>query len=271
MYDLIFEQKGKDEHYKIWHTPENNIFLFVRSGDGSIVLREKSYPLAAGVLCFIGKNKYHYTFPKNSKQYVRSKLLLDSSSLSKITQVLNASLNFADIFNEDSITISILSGEEFDSVSDIFYKLYSVSRDSKYIDAETYSAAFRLMIILAKNVTTETQQNLDALQRVIGYINRHISEELSIDQISEACYISKYYLCRIFKKRVGLTIMEYILQTRISMAKELLEKQKTSITQISIACGFSSPSYFSRSFKEAMGISPLKYKKRLESAEDKKL
>jgi len=261
MYDLIFEQKGKDERYKIWHTPENNIFLFVRSGDGSIVLREKSYPLTSGVLCFIGKNKYHYTFPQKPDQYVRSKLLLDSASLSKITQALNAPSEFSDMFSEDAITISILSGLELDSAAKIFCDLSRISHDSKYAEAETYSAALQLMIILAKNVSAKTQKAPDAMQRVIGYINRHISEELSIEQISDACYISKYYLCRSFKKRFGLTIMEYILQTRISMAKELLEKQKASVTQISILCGFSSPSYFSRVFKETVGVSPLKYKK----------
>jgi AraC-like DNA-binding protein len=56
--------------------------------------------------------------------------------------------------------------------------------------------------------------------------------------------------------------MDYILKTRIAMAKELLCEADMSVTEISESCGFSSISYFSRTFKNETGMSPLKYKKR---------
>lgn len=262
MYDFIFEQKGKDGYYKIWHTPEQNIFLFVRAGEGSIVLREMNYPLAPGVLCFIGKNKYHYTFPKQPGGYVRSKLLLDSSDMSKLLQLLNGAVDIGALFGENSFTAAVLFGNDLETVSSIFEELNRREPDSRYASAEVCIAAARLMLTLAKNAAVQTQTNPDPLQRAIGYINRHISEDLGVDSISEACYVSKYYLCRLFKKKIGVTIMEYVLQTRIAMAKELLEKQKLSVTEIGALCGFSSPSYFSRVFKEKTGSPPFEYRKR---------
>ena len=73
--------------------------------------------------------------------------------------------------------------------------------------------------------------------------------------------MSKYYFCRMFKQKTGVTVMEYILKTRIVMAMELLGEATLTVTEISEACGFSSVSYFSRAFKNETGVSPLKYKK----------
>ena len=116
------------------------------------------------------------------------------------------------------------------------------------------------MIILTKNAITEARPEPNSLQTVINFINQHISEDISIDKISEICYINKYYLCRLFKGKIGITVMDYIVQTRITMAKELLKKEDISVTQVSILCGFSSPSYFSRIFKEKTGLSPSAYR-----------
>ena len=58
-----------------------------------------------------------------------------------------------------------------------------------------------------------------------------------------------------------MTVMDYVLKTRIMMAKELLSNGLTSVTEISEACGFSSISYFSQAFKNLTGTTPLKYRK----------
>ena len=59
-----------------------------------------------------------------------------------------------------------------------------------------------------------------------------------------------------------MTVMEYVLKTRIVMASEMLKKERCSVTEVSSRCGFSSVSYFSRVFKREVGISPLEYRKR---------
>ena len=83
---------------------------------------------------------------------------------------------------------------------------------------------------------------------------------------TKSCFFEKInkidkHLARLFKKKIGLTVMEYILKTRIAMAKELLCEAKMSVTEISEACGFSSISFFSRTFKKEVEKTPLQYKK----------
>ena len=63
---------------------------------------------------------------------------------------------------------------------------------------------------------------------------------------------------------MGMTVMDYVLKTRIVLAKNMLEKENVSISEVSGRCGFSSESYFCRVFKESVGVSPLKYRKSFE-------
>lgn len=261
MKNLIYRQNGKDGFYKIWHTPENNIFIFIHRGDGSIVLRDKSYPLVSGALYFIGADKNHYTFPDKTERYQRSKLFLDSRALEMLAKALELNEDLSRMFQRESFAMALLSEGDAERVSELLESLSCLDERDELFKAKLNSAAARLMILISENATEKTKSDPDTLQRAIEYIHRHIADDLTVEVIAASCYISKYYLCRLFKKRMGITIMDYVLQTRIVMAKELLADGKSSVTHTCMTCGFGNPSYFSRVFKEKTGLSPIKYKK----------
>ena len=73
--------------------------------------------------------------------------------------------------------------------------------------------------------------------------------------------VSKFHLCRCFREHTGMTVMDYILSTRIILAKNELTKTDESILCISEKCGFSSVSYFCRVFHRKEGCTPLQYRK----------
>lgn len=94
------------------------------------------------------------------------------------------------------------------------------------------------------------------------YLRDHLSEKITLDTLSEKFYVNKYYLTRLFKNEYGLTINEYLLQIRISHAKELLRFSTLSIEEIGESCGITPLYYFSRIFKGVEGISPRDYRKK---------
>ena len=261
MCKLIYRQVGRDDHYKVWHRPEKNMFLLIQAGSGSIVTRDKSYPMGKGLLCFIGSNKYHYTFPDLPEQYIRSKLFVDSEKLEKICRLLSHNRKLYSILGEDRIVMGRLSEGDLHRAEDIFEELNRLESDSDLFQAKSYAAILDLTVLISQSMGEDLPCHFDNIQTAVEYINRHITEDLKIDDLCAACYLSKYHFCRLFKKKIGLTVMEYILKTRITMAKELLCEAKMSVTEISEACGFSSISFFSRTFKKEVGKTPLQYKK----------
>ena len=262
MSDVIYRQVGLDDHYKVWHKSEKNMFLLIHAGKGGIVSRDKNYLMGKGTLCFIGKNKYHYTFPDVPEQYIRSKLFVSSEELEKIVKLLSPYQELQNMLNEHQLTIGLLDVHDLRCAEDIFEELSRLCSDTAPFQAKSYSAILDLMVLLSRNIGKKPTHNFDNIQTAVEYINSHITEDIRIDQICAVCHMSKYYFCRMFKQKTGVTVMEYILKTRIVMAKELLGEATLTVTEISEACGFSSVSYFSRAFKNETGVSPLQYKKR---------
>lgn len=262
MSDIIYKQVGRDDHYKIWHRPDKNMFILIQSGSGSIVTRDKIYPMEKGLLCFIGSNKYHYTYPDIPAQYIRSKLFVCSEDLKKISRLLSPHRKLYNILVEDQIAMALLPEHDLRLAEDIFEALHQTNTDTDDFQAKVYAAILNLTVLISQNIEEDLSCHFDNIQTAVEYINRHITEDIRIDQICAACYLSKYHFCRLFKEKIGLTVMQYILKTRVTMAKELLCEADLSVTEISESCGFSSISYFSRAFKNETGVSPLQYKKR---------
>jgi AraC-like DNA-binding protein len=120
----------------------------------------------------------------------------------------------------------------------------------------------RLFLGTVKNIEPDNFEYDETIGNVLKYINRHLSEDLSIDYLSSRFYISRYYLMHRFKQQTGYTIYNYILQKRLIMASTLLSNGKP-VNEVSVECGFGDYSSFVRSFKKMFGLAPRNYCKRL--------
>ncbi len=119
-----------------------------------------------------------------------------------------------------------------------------------------------LDIVTASDAYRHAQEKIPPqLRDIILYINEHYYQEISLAYLSDTFAISKYHLCRCFKKYTGNTINEYITQLRIEQAKELLRTTSLSAYQIGAIVGIEDENYFYRLFKKHVGISPHKYRK----------
>ena len=96
--------------------------------------------------------------------------------------------------------------------------------------------------------------------QILHYINQHFTEDLSLDELANHFYISKYHLLREFKEYTSTTIHQYLMKKRIVYAQLLLQ-QGTSPMQAAQACGFTDYAGFFRAFKRSALISPQEYAK----------
>ncbi len=97
--------------------------------------------------------------------------------------------------------------------------------------------------------------------QVIGWLNKHISEEISIVSVAERFSYNPKYFTALFKRFTGRTAKEWITEKRISLAKRLLTNSVDGIKQVARLVGFSDEYYFMRVFKKETGMTPKNYRK----------
>lgn len=110
----------------------------------------------------------------------------------------------------------------------------------------------------AKDTEIMTNQTNKIIINTVKYINKHYSEDIALSDIAAYSFVSVSYLCTLFKKTFGTTIIKYITSKRISEAKKLLKSGK-NISDAAEESGFNDYANFMRTFKKAVGVSPKKY------------
>ena len=101
------------------------------------------------------------------------------------------------------------------------------------------------------------------LQRVTEYMEEHLQDSLSLDQLARETDYSRAHFLRMFRATTGKTPHQYLTQRRIERAKSmLLEAETISLTEIAASCGFSSQSHMTRVFREQVGVTPSEFKRR---------
>ncbi|MDR1950362.1 MAG: PocR ligand-binding domain-containing protein [Spirochaetaceae bacterium] len=105
-----------------------------------------------------------------------------------------------------------------------------------------------------------TKKTSEHLTKAIDYILLHYADELTLDRVAKAVFVSDYYLSHLFRKEMNMTFSNYICRVRINRAKELLKKDKSSqIQEISEKVGFNDANYFAKIFKKFTGVTPKEY------------
>ncbi|MDC7239954.1 MAG: response regulator [Spirochaetales bacterium] len=103
-----------------------------------------------------------------------------------------------------------------------------------------------------------TERTAEAVKECI---DNHYTENISLTQLSEQYSLSKEYLCKIFKKKYGMGIYQYLLQVRMEKAAELLQEDRLKIQEIAELLGFSDNNYFSKAFRKFYDTSPTRFRR----------
>lgn len=133
-----------------------------------------------------------------------------------------------------------------------------------YIEREKLQSVLDMMHIVAKYILDSEMiriSSLSSIEKIIEYIKNHYMEDITLDDLAKMVYLSPTYLSYLFKKQLGITFKEYLINIRLKKSKELIETTNLSIGEISKLVGIEDQNYFSRLFKKKFGVSPLNYKK----------
>jgi AraC family transcriptional regulator len=94
------------------------------------------------------------------------------------------------------------------------------------------------------------------LRRIRAYIDAHIGERISLDDLAHEAGVSRFHFARQFRLSTGESPMGYLRRVRIERSKSILQSRETTIAEVAATLGFSDQSHFTRTFGRLVGVSP---------------
>jgi AraC family transcriptional regulator len=110
---------------------------------------------------------------------------------------------------------------------------------------------------------SDTDTYRSRFRKVLGYIDSHLDDDLTIDRLSNVAAFSKYHFHRQFSELFGISVYKYVQLTRLKRASyQLAFRDRISIVDISLASGYENHESFSRAFKKSIGQTPSEFRER---------
>lgn len=104
------------------------------------------------------------------------------------------------------------------------------------------------------------QENCSTSASARKYIEQHLKEPLTLEDVANACFLSKSHFCKIFKEETGKTFKTYLNEVRIERAKSLLRHSSLKNYSIAKEVGIEDASYFNELFKKTTGLTPNEFR-----------
>lgn len=134
------------------------------------------------------------------------------------------------------------------------------------VSSELLTHLLTTLITTVKHHADKSRSRLaekdDKLAQIRNYLGEHFQKAITLEELEEIFYISRFHLCREFRKKYGESIMDCLRNRRITQAKELLRFTRNSIGDIAAMCGIPDVNYFIKQFKKAEGLTPSEYRKK---------
>ncbi|MEO1771887.1 AraC family transcriptional regulator [Candidatus Enterococcus ferrettii] len=250
-----------------WH--EEIQYTIAAKGDLTIQVNGKAYQLREGDGIFINSGYLHVTKKMQDQgEYfsINFNPRLLSFSLGSLLEQ-NYVLPYV---GEYLLPITIFRPEVpwEKEVLDKFFAIHQL-----YQEKQTFAWEYKLVILLSSiwdailsntkmEITNQGQLKLkqNRMQELLDFVHQHFGEAITIKEMAEAAHISPTECTRCFKEFTDYSPYEYLIQYRISEAKQQLMQTDDSIQQIAIQTGFHESSSFIQAFKKRVGITPLKYR-----------
>ncbi len=235
--------------------------LAVTEGELFCIVSGKHYHCQKGDVLFFSARIPHSTYVENSKcaytllQFRPEQYLGDSNNTGKYFNrfVRNADLPFAIIKNPTLFDIIARALEEEQKQEEAF---------DLYIKGATYSIIALLCREGALSASNSAYSaDIKKILPALSYIEENFAQNITLDDIARLQNLNPSYFCRVFKRASGSSFVDYLNFVRVCKSEKMLASGEKSILEIACDVGFSSLSYFNRTFKRYKNCTPTEYRR----------
>jgi len=262
----FFHLKDRKKEKYEYHYHEFNKVILLLSGKVTYMVEGKSYFLKPWDILLVNHHDIHRPVIDDSEPYERIVIWVSTDYVNRVSRKgddLSACFSLA---GQRRLNLIRLESALQERMRSLMAGLESALGETEYGSQQLAEALFlqllvylnRLLLGEPVNPGEDTLKYDPRIEMLLKYINEHLKEELSIDELAAKCYVSRFYLMHRFKEETGYTIYNYIMQKRLLLARELL-KEGVGPAQAAGECGFREYSAFLRAFKKNFKTTPTEY------------
>lgn len=244
-----------DYHYHDFHK-----MLFLVSGNGGYSIEGKRYMLKAGDIVLVGNHCVHRPEFENGIPYERVILYISPDFLQR-QSTLDCDLTdcfsgkYGHVYRPDEMELRTFSSQIAaleHSITDTRYGRTILSN----------SILLQILVEVMRNIRDDKKQKpapmlpkSGRMLDIVRYLDAHLTEDISIEDLAERFYLSRFHMMRRFKEETGTTIHNYISERRLLLARDLIS-QGYAATDACYQCGYRSYASFSRAYGKLFGMTP---------------
>ncbi|MBE6731345.1 MAG: AraC family transcriptional regulator [Ruminococcaceae bacterium] len=258
------EPGDKHTNPALLHYDDSYVLTYFKKGRGSIRIDGAFYEINEGDIILINPDELHLCTVESGIYHERIAVYI-KSSLFKLFGISPS--EFLNVFSEDNLKVinkSISFSSEYQLHTYFEKALETVKKQTQKSEICTLCILSELIYTLGEipvpqNKETASMRDDPTIKAILKYLNENFKENITLENLSEEFFISKYHLSRLFKENVGTSIINYIVYKRILNFNSLI-REGLSIDKAAFLSGFRNYSNFFKLYKKHMGISPRDYK-----------
>ncbi len=254
------DETPDQQEFQMHAHPTSEIYYLI-SGNGQFVVEGNEYPLEPRSVMLMRPGETHRILVDTTAPYERMTLQFNESLIRQVDAdgllmrpFLDRPLGQDNYYAPDQCRSHFIE-ECFRSLED----MADTGGRALMLQCSLYPILGELGYAFMKRQVTPRIRRTDTISSIISYINVHLCEPLSLEQISSRFFISKAHLNRLFRQAIGSSIWEYILIKRLTLARQQIQSG-IHAAEACQNCGFKDYSAFYRSYKKRFGVSPAKDK-----------
>lgn len=243
-----------------WHSSPHTHYcsemFYVTDGQGQFQIEDEIYPVSTHDLVIVNPNILHTELSRNAHPLAYIVLGIEDVELTSSSE-------------DEDVQFCIINLKSIKDTVRFYFDQILKEITGKTPDCEIMCRNLmeNLLILLSRQanfavtLTPIQKKGTRLCIAVRQYIDNHFKENLSLEMLAELTHVSKYHMVHVFTEEYGISPINYLIHRRIEEGKKLLQTTDYSLTLIGRTLGFSSPSYFSQSFKKHANCTPMEYRK----------
>ena len=268
--DFFIDHVDRDTGYEMpsFHIHHKYEIYYEIEGTRRYFIEDAAYIVNAGSVVLIGENQIHKTASVGDTPSSRIVMNFSGEYLGKLVELFPDVDFFSFLSEEHNHLLSNITVKQQNHIHSMLQQLLTLQEETTPESDAIRKMLLATLLLELKEMCKQQQVqggengrvSNHIVDQIQAYIAEHYAEKLTLTGIASQFYISPYYLSRLFKKSINLSLIEYINGVRIKAAQNLIEKSNESISDIAERTGFLTTAHFRRVFKDATGLSPQQYR-----------